>query len=157
MKAKNLLSILTAIIFLVTILFTLTTCKKKEEDPPPANEEFVIAPNAKFIVDNDWQSMIKSVDSTNYTLTFDNALLSKYTLAKGDLVVSSVGNGLLRKIETVTQSGNNVQIQTSQATLVDLIQQGTVDFKGSLSLSRIKSITYYCPGISLDTVSIKSG
>ena len=155
MKTKSLLSVLTAIIFLVTILFTLTTCKKKSEDPPPANE-FVISPTAKFIVDNDWQSMVKNIDSANFTLTCSNDILTKYSLAQGSLLVSSVGNGLLRKIETITQSGNDVTIQTSQATLVDLIQQGTVDFKGSLTIPQIKSIKYYYPGVYLDTVNVKS-
>jgi len=156
MKIKRVFSILISFTFLVTILFTLTTCKKKSEDPPPTNNEFVIAPKAKFIVDNDWQSMVKNIDSANYTVTFDKGLLSKYSLAKGDLMVSSVGNGLLRKIESITQTGNDVKFQTSQATLVDLIQQGDIDFKESLSLSKIKSIRCYYPGISLDTVSIKS-
>ena len=156
MKTKKVFSILISLTFLVTILFTLTTCKKKSEDPPPTNNEFVIAPTAKFIVDNDWQSMVKNIDSTNFTMTFDKGLLSKYSLTKGDLMVSSVGNGLLRKIESITQTGNDVKIQTSQATLVDLIQQGDIDFKESLSISKIKSIKYYYPGISLDTISIKS-
>jgi uncharacterized protein (TIGR02145 family) len=156
MRTKKLLSDLTLFAVLASFLFTLTTCKKKEEDPPPSNEEFVIAPTAKFIVDNDWQSMVESVDSTNYTLTFNKDVISRYSLVQGSLIVSSAGNGLLRKIESITQSGNNVTIQTSQATLADLIQQGTIDYKGSLSLSKVKSITYYYPGISLDTVSIKT-
>jgi len=155
-KTKSPFSGVMPVIVLVMLLLILTTCKKKAEDPPPTNDSFVIAPTAKFIVDNDWQSMVKSIDSTNYTLTFDNVLLSKYSLAQGDLMVSSVGNGLLRKIESITQSGTNVQIQTSQATLVDLIKQGDIDFKTSLSISRIKSIQYNYPGIYLDTVIDKS-
>lgn len=156
MKTKKALSILTKFTLLVTILFTLTTCKKKAEDNPQANDTFLISPKAKFIVDNDWQSMIQSIDSTNYTLTFDKGLLSKYSLSQGDLMVSSVGNGLLRKIDTITQSGNNIQIQTSQATLTDLIQQGDIDFRSSLLTSGIKSIKYYYPGVHLDTANLKS-
>ncbi len=156
MKAKKFLTVLTLLVILVTIIFTLTTCKKKAEDPPPVTDEFVIAPTAKFIVDNDWQSMVKSIDSTNYTLTFDKGLLSKYSLAQGSLIVSSLGNGLLRKIETITQPGNDVIIQTSQATLVDLIQEGDIDYQKALTISQIKSIKYYYPGVFLDTVNVKS-
>jgi len=155
MKTKKAFSILKSFIFVVTILLTLTTCKKETEDPPATNE-FVIAPKAKFIADNVWQSMLTNIDSVTYKLTFNKDLLNTYSFSKGDLIVSSDGNGLLRKIETITQSGNEVIIQTSQATLVDLIQQGDIDFNESLSISRIKSIKYYYPGVFLDTVSVKS-
>jgi len=156
MKTKKIFFILISFTFWVTILFTLTTCKKKEEEPPPVTDEFVIAPTAKFIVDNDWQSMLENIDSADYTLTFKKEVLNTYVFAQGDLMVSSVGNGLLRKIETITQSGNDVIIQTSQATLVDLIQQGDIDYQGALTISQIKSITYYYPGVYLDTVNGKS-
>jgi len=156
MKRKQLYKSFSLLVLTGMFLFALTTCKKKSDDPPPTNDEFVIAPTAKFIVDNDWQSMLENIDSADYTLTFKKELLNTYAFTQGDLIVSSVGNGLLRKIESITQTSNDVKLQTSQATLVDLIQQGDVDFKESLSLSKIKSIKYYYPGISLDTVSIKS-
>jgi len=156
MKIKKGVSVMILSVILITIVVSMTTCKKKTEEPPPVTDEFLIAPEARFIVDNDWQSTVISIDSADYTLTFDKGILTNYSLKQGDLLVSSMGNGLLRKIETITESGNNVQIQTSQATLVDLIKQGDIDFKGSLTVSQIKSIEYYYPGIYLDTVSIKS-
>ncbi|MCX6246157.1 MAG: LamG domain-containing protein [Bacteroidetes bacterium] len=156
MKSTRIISKLITLTMFITIILTVVTCKKKE-DSNTNTPGFVIAPTAKFITDSDWQSMVTSIDSSNYTLTFDKGILSKYPLAQGDLIVSSVGNGLLRKIEVFTQSGNNVQVQTSQATLTDLIQEGVIDYKSSLSLSKIKSIKYYYKGIHLDTSNLKSG
>jgi len=157
MDIKQGFSIISKLCLLTIIIITLTTCSKKGEDPPPPEAaQCIISPKAKFIVDTDWQSKITSIDSSNYTMIVDQDLISKYSLVPGDLIVSSVGNGILRKIETITSSGNNLQIQTSQATLVDLIQQGDIDFKTSLTVSKIKSINYYYPGVQLDTISIKS-
>lgn len=144
------------LLFIVIFAIALTSCKKDNNETPPENEEFIIASNAKFIIDDDWQAMFKSIDSTDYTLIFDKELLDKYSFQQGDLIVSSEGNGLLRKIESVNQEGNNLQFETSQATLVDLIQQGNIDYKGPLDFSKIKSIKYYYPGIHLDTLNTKT-
>jgi len=51
---------------------------------------------------------LTNTDSTNFTYTFDNGILSKYSLAVGDLLVSSVGNGILRENETITQNVDNI-------------------------------------------------
>ena len=154
MKTSRIISLFTV---LIIVMLSYNSCKKdKEEEPPPGPIEFKISPQAKFIVDNDWQSTLESIDSTTYALTFNKELLNNYSFSQGDLIVSSVGNGLLRKIEAINLSGNDVQIQTSQATLVDLIQQGDIDYSGPLTVSQIKSITYNYPGITLDTISTKS-
>lgn len=156
MKTSHLLRSLAAYTALAVLILVFVTCKKKDDETPPQTTGFVIAPNAKFIVDNDWTSLLTHVDSSNFTLTFNNALMSRYSLTQGNLIVSSAGNGLLRKIDVISQSGDQVQIQTSQATLTDLIQQGDIDFKSSLTVSKIKSIKYYYPGIYLDTARVKS-
>lgn len=144
-------------LLLITILFGLSTCNKNPDSVPPAtSNNIVIAQNAKFITDSDWQNIIQTVDSSNFTLTGGNDLLSKYSLKQGDLIVSSYGNGLLRKVESILQSGNGVQIQTSQATLTDLIKQGSIDFQGHLTLPKAKKSKNYYPGFSLDSPIIKS-
>ena len=156
MRTSRIITLFTVLI-IVTVALTYNSCKKKgSEDPPPDPIEFQISPEAKFITDNDWQSMLESIDSTTYTLTFHKDLLNTYSFTQGNLIVSSVGNGLLRKVESIDLSGNDVQIQTSQATLEDLIQQGDIDYSGSLNVSQIKSITYHYPGITLDTINTKS-
>ncbi len=154
MKLKRLPSVLIQLFISFAIIFTLSTCKKKTDETQPTTDPVVIASNAKFIVDSDWQSIV--VDSSDYTFTMNQGVVDKYSLVTGDLIVSSKGNGILRKIDTIIQSGTHIQIQTSQATLVNLIRQGSIDYRTTLSSSKIKSIKYYYPGISLDTSSIKS-
>ena len=97
MKTTSFFSKIMLLIAVLTMM-TYSSCKKDKEEEPPI-KEFVIAPNAKFIIDNDWQSMLINIDSTTYTFTFNQALLNNYSLKQGDLIVSAVGNGLLRKIE----------------------------------------------------------
>lgn len=127
----------------------LTSCKEDSNDDPKPEDQIVIAPTAKFIPCDDWKTMIKSIDSTNFTITCYKTLVDNYSLVPGDLIVSSEGNGILRKIDAINNSGNDIIITTSQATLTDLIKQGTIDFKTSLTTTGIKGIQYYYPGITL--------
>ncbi|NCA76791.1 MAG: hypothetical protein EOM90_10680 [Alphaproteobacteria bacterium] len=155
MKTNNVLMFVCRIFLFGLIIMSMTTCKKETENSTPEGE-FIIASEAKFVVNNDFQSMLTNIDSSTYALTFKKEILNTYPIKQGDLIVSSVGNGLLRKIELITETGNEVTIQTSQATLVDLIQQGDIDYKGTLTTSQIKSIKYYYPGVYLDTANVKS-
>lgn len=138
------------------LLFILTTCKEDSKDDPIPADQVVIAPTAKFILGDDWKTMIKSIDSANFTITSDKTLVNNYLLIPGDLIVSSEGNGILRRIDAINNSGSDIIIITSQATLADLIKQGTIDFKTSLTKANIKSIQYYYPGISLNKEDLKS-
>ena len=54
-------------------------------------------------------------------------------LTPGDVVVGAAGDGFLRRIDEVRQVGGELQLQTSQATLGDAIQQGTI--RSTLSLA----------------------
>jgi hypothetical protein len=72
----------------------------------------------------------------------------------GDIVVSSAGEGLLRKVKSISTVGNSIQVQTDQATLTDAIQKGLIDFKQPLNVSQIKSIKYYYGGVKLNTGNI---
>lgn len=156
MKTRNFLVLLRELSVLGLLLFILTTCKEDSKDDPITEDQIVIAPTAKFILSDDWNTMIKSIDSSNFTITSNQTLVNNYSLVPGDLIVSSEGNGILRKIDAINNSGNDIIIITSQATLVDLIKQGTIDFKTTLTKANIKSIQYYYPGITLNKEDLKS-
>lgn len=156
MMTTNIFSRFAAKSIFFALLIILTTCKKKVEEIPANLDEFILAPEAKFIDNADWESIVIDVDSTDYTILIDKNASNKYSFKQGDLLVNSVGNGLLRRIESISDSATNLQIRTSQATLTDLIKQGKIDFRAALTTSMIKGIKYNYPGIYMDTKHIKS-
>jgi hypothetical protein len=139
------------------ILATASSCKKKSSDDSTPSTPTIVSGDAKFITDGVFKGAIQSVDSSTWSLNFNSSLASSVTLKPNDILVSTVGNGLLRRIESVTQSGNCIVLQTSQATLADLLKQCDISFKQDLKVSQIKSIKYFYPGISLTTGPVKSG
>lgn len=73
--------------------------------------------NTIIIKDSDWINNIVSVNETEYTFVFKPALLDLYNLNEGDFIVSSISNGYLRQIKSVSTSGNQVTIKTDFASI----------------------------------------
>lgn len=137
-----------------TILLSPSCKKQTEEDPP--GDEIVIAEEAKVIEESTWNQNFIAVDSANFTLTFSkNEAIEN--IKAGDIIVSSAGEGLLRRVSSVEIINNEIIIQTSEATLTELIQQGLVDFQQQLTIPQIKSVDYHYGGIALDTLNYKNG
>ncbi|MBU2553156.1 MAG: fibrobacter succinogenes major paralogous domain-containing protein [Bacteroidetes bacterium] len=137
-----------------TILLSPSCKKQTEEDPP--GDEIVIAEEAKVIEESTWNQNFIAIDSTNFTLTFSkNEAIEN--IKAGDIIVSSAGEGLLRRVSSVEIVNNQIVIRTSEATLTDLIQQGLIDFQQQLTIPQIKSIEYHYGGIALDTLNYKNG
>jgi len=149
--------LLLAGMILTGFILLFTGCKKDkdkvEEEPQP---EVIIADNAKFIDQATWQGSYVSVDSTTWTYLF-TAGISAMNFKEGDIMVSAAGQGALRKITRITTIGNQVEFQTTGATLTDIFKQARITIDTFLTLSKIKSIRYYYPGIVLDTSRLKHG
>ncbi|MCB2207995.1 MAG: hypothetical protein KQH67_06825 [Bacteroidetes bacterium] len=138
-----------SVAFFLLFLFPQPGCKKDKIEPEPEPEpEIIIAENTKVIADQDWNSNIVSIDTNDYTLTFDDAINVNYDLKVGDVVVSSVGYGLLRKITDISSDGQNIIISTEQASLSDAILKGELKFKVDVSNpQKIKKIKYQADGV----------
>jgi len=126
-------------------------CKKDKTEPEP-EPDIIIAENTKVISDQDWNSKILSVDSTDFTLTFNSGINTNYNLEVGDVIVSSVGYGLLRKITNISASGQNIIVSTEQASLADAILKGELKFEVDVSNpQKIKRIVYQAKGVRFIT------
>lgn len=146
---KNLLPIL--------LIFSLVfaTCKKdKVEDSPPKIGDVVIPKEVKVIDSQTWNKNYISLDSVSKTITFSKDISSSQPMKTGDIVVSSAGEGLLRKVKSISTVGNSITVQTESATLTDAIQKGLIEFKQPLNVSQIKSIKYFYGGIKLNKGNI---
>jgi len=152
MKTKGAIYMLAAC-FLSSLLILQSGCKKDKEMSDP-EQKVVIAENTKVIDQTNWQSSFVSVDSATYTYTF-NSNINNMNLKVGDIMVSTDGEGLLRKVKTITTVGSQVKIQTEQATLADVIKEGQIKIDTALTISNIKNIKYHYAGINLDTSNLK--
>jgi len=108
------------IIFLIITGLLLVSCDPQENPDP---DEVVVSESAQIIEDQMWDENILLIDSTDYTLTFREDLIAVQPLEVGDVLVSTVGNGLLRKISgiTTTKGGGEIVVETEFASLADVI------------------------------------
>jgi len=143
-------------VLLPVLLLTLNlSCKKdKVEDSPQKIGDVVIPNEVKVIDSQTWNKNFISLDSVSKAITFSKDISSSQSVKTGDIIVSSAGEGLLRKVKSVSTVGNSITVQTESATLTDAIQKGLIEFKQPLNVSRIKSIKYFYGGIKLNKGNI---
>jgi photosystem II stability/assembly factor-like uncharacterized protein len=121
------------ILYLLVVL-SLITCNKENDDLDPngnGNEplEPVIAPVAR-VMDNTARGSLLSIDTSDFTLVFraDNTFAEG--LAINDIIVDGVNeidpHGMLRKVVSVQNDGENITVKTVQARLTEVIQQGSI-------------------------------
>ncbi|MEK6845196.1 MAG: hypothetical protein AABY26_00435, partial [Nanoarchaeota archaeon] len=82
-------------------------------------------------------SQLENVSSDKKTWSFDSSSSYAKSLKKGDVIVADINEhtpyGALRKVSSKSNSGSQIQVTTTQATLEDTLSDGT--FKGKLELS----------------------
>jgi len=125
----------------------MTTCKD-EDNNTPGPDEIVIADNVNVLDNQTWNNSFESLDTSNYTLTFSNDI--KNLIKPGDVIVSSAGEGLLRKAVSVDSSiSGKIIVQTEDAYLTDVVNQGVVEYDQTLTLGMIDNIKYNYDGMKL--------
>jgi uncharacterized protein (TIGR02145 family) len=134
------------IVWVGIVILTLTTCKKDDNTPDP--DKIVIAENVRVLDSQTWNDNFISMDSSDYTLTFTDNI--KNLIKPGDIIVTSVGEGLLRKAKSVDSSTvGKFLVQTEATYLTDAINQGVVEYNQPLTLGMIDNIQYHYKGIKL--------
>jgi uncharacterized protein (TIGR02145 family) len=136
-------------LLLISSVCMLTTCKKDKQESVTGG--VVIADNVSQIPNETWDKNFISMDSTNYTLNFSDNIDSAMKFKPGDILISTTGDGLLRKVTSVKTAGGKTQVQTEFASLVDAVEQGELDLDQPLYPSQVKSIEYNVPGMRSKT------
>jgi uncharacterized protein (TIGR02145 family) len=135
MKLKSNFRFLGIVAFLATtVLFN--SCKK-DEDPFNIydNGKTIIPKTTKVITDSNFSTSLISIDSTSYTLTF-NAANIPGNINVGDIIVSGVGDGLLRKVTKISNSSNQVVLQTEKVSFSDGFQKADLEFNSSTTTKK---------------------
>jgi uncharacterized protein (TIGR02145 family) len=145
-----------SVILLAGIIILLTAgCKKDTSEEPSSG--IIIPSTTKVITSADWKSGLVSIDSISHTYVFNSSVLSTYNLKTGDVMVSDVGNGCLRKISGITSSGGLVTVTTTQASLSDAIEDAESSFNLQMTPDKIKSIRLLDRNCRIRPVMKKSG
>ena len=149
MKTKTILITFIGLLAISALVFQ--ACKK---DNPATNQN--VPETTKVIDEQTWQTNLNAMDSSDYTLYFDEGINGDISIKVGDYLVSSNGNGLLRKIKNVTIINGEVIVETEFASLTDVVSEGQTSFKSVLSLQKVGRINFLKEGIVLDTTMMKS-
>jgi photosystem II stability/assembly factor-like uncharacterized protein len=130
------------ICFILLLLAITVSCKKKEDnatkpDPGPTTDP-VIAPNTKVLTPEARGSMLV-LDYNAFTFKFGSGSDFAKNLKVNDIIVDKGSNamtyGFLRKVTSIEPDGNNINVLTVQATLAEVIRQGSIHIDG-LKLKR---------------------
>jgi len=96
------------------------------------------------------QGLTVSADASTITLPVSSSVAQ--SLAAGNVlavgITTATPNGLLRKVVSVSQSGSQVVVATTQATLADAFQQLDFRFGTALNPQNLKP-TMLAPGVSI--------
>ncbi|MBI4689285.1 MAG: hypothetical protein HY754_03315 [Nitrospirae bacterium] len=136
------------LIFYIALLIMLSTCGgdvKVEEGSTGgssgSSSESTVIPSTTKVLDDTTTQKLSSVSSDGSTLTFSENTTQLQSLKSGDVIAVNVTSltpyGLLRKVTSVSTSGNQVTVQTTQATITDAIQKGTIQLSKTLTQSDI--------------------
>jgi formylglycine-generating enzyme required for sulfatase activity len=139
---------------LLVLLFN--SCNKEDDKQDKPDDEVSISQDAELILQTDWVNTIQAVDTTDYTFTFSDEILNTNEITEGDIIVSSEGEGYLRRIWKVTVSGGEVTVETEFASLDEVIENGGFSIEEQLTQNKIKEVYYYKERVRVDTSYAKS-
>lgn len=107
----------------------------------------VVEPTVKVLP----TSVTASINTNTGAVTLSGDNIPSFV--PGDVMVSSAGNGLLRKVTTapvpLNTTGTIMEVQTTQATLTDAFQQAEVSYPDTLTSSDIDHIENMADGVTL--------
>jgi uncharacterized protein (TIGR03437 family) len=112
----------------------------------------VIIPNTTQVLDSQGSQGL-SVSADGNTLTLPTSSPVAVGLSAGNVlaigITPATPNGLLRKVVSTSQSGGQIQVQTTQATLLDAFQQANVTFGSALGPQNAHPVQRLPAGISV--------
>jgi len=119
---------LAAVLVALCLVVCIPGCSSSVDSDDDDDEEVVISEDA-FIVDDVEDVTFVEAGSTSVVL---NYVGDPPDIEVDDILVGSDGGGYLRKVVSVTVDGGTITVETAEATLSDVIEEGTLQFDGVL-------------------------
>ena len=112
-----------------------------------------IIPSTSKVVDDTTAQALSSVSFDGSILTFSKNSSQLQSLSSGDVVAVGITDstpyGLLRKVTSVSTVGSEVVVETTQATLSDAVQSGSIAVSKTLTQSELKASKALKKGVVL--------
>lgn len=147
MKRSNTKTAIISMLFLFSSIQLMNTgCSKDDNDNLDQSTNNtatnVVKQNVKVIKPEDASLVSNSTDLSQGIYKFDFSKTPD-TYAINDIIVGKEGYGFLRKVTSISYSGNTVTFETKQAALSDVFSKAnyaieTADFQGGIS--KVKSL-----------------
>jgi hypothetical protein len=154
MNTKTLLSGSLTFAILLVIGLTFTTCKEDDSDQEP-DGNVIIPSTTKIISDDNFLNYMVSYDSAEYFLVFAKDLLNEIKLNVGDVIVSTYGDGMLRKVTAINETSNEVSIETEFASITEALTKGEISFYDELPPYMVSESRAFVEGITDRTNYLK--
>ncbi|GEM_PF-3392290 len=129
---------------LVVLFIFINNCAQR--NPIEPDSPVIVNPQTRILKDGTLQLMKQQTENE---IIFDTQAKEVSKLTAGNIIVSSKGNGFLRKIITTETTPAEIKIQTEPATLTDVFEQASVNMVQQLNPTDFQQITPLQKGISL--------
>lgn len=148
------------VFLLLIMIIVLSACKDDEEVTPPAAEEPYVQPFENAIIppttvplDEASSDALTSLSSDG-ELVFESSNSQLDTLEVGDVLIIGVTPatpyGALKKVTSISPSGNGFSVQTVQAKITDAYQEVHIQYEQVLGLEDINmDSTFLAEGVTL--------
>jgi len=115
--------------------------------PTFGQQVFSYTPETK-ILENAAMSAFIRQDGTKFHFYTSAAQIA--TLQPGDVIVGTSGEGFLRKVVSVETVNGELIVETVDATLEDVIAEGTINLQQELTAANLVSVTPLMSGVKVD-------
>ena len=125
---------------------TITMNSNRTVFPTFSLSEFKFQPTTKLLDDTTMQYFIKQEGDTFY---FNPQATVIMNLIAGDIMMSRIEQGILKRVSSVSIQNDLIVVQTTAATLEDAIEQGTIAVTEKLTHAQLKSPVELIEGVTL--------
>lgn len=127
-------------ILLLVIIFILFSSCKKDDNPVTSgnnstNPNVIIPPTTKVISNSEYVNNIISVSGDSLQFVFNSGVNVIDNLDSTSVAIMQVGEGILRKVDSVRKNNNTTSVYTHKTSLSKAVQSGTISIYKQLQTS----------------------
>ncbi|MBN1550720.1 hypothetical protein JW979_04605, partial [bacterium] len=131
LQSKVIRIILVFVVFSLVLLSCQKGSDKNPAGPDKNNDELVINDQTVSIESDDFSSDLVTMDDNQLLVKGNSSFVGN--LKEGSIIVSDYGEGIFRYVEHMDTIGGNVVIDTRPAKLDEVILQGAIEYKATIT------------------------
>ncbi|MCC5931112.1 MAG: SUMF1/EgtB/PvdO family nonheme iron enzyme [Cyclobacteriaceae bacterium] len=138
----------------IALLFIAVGCEKEleidiDENPGGYDDGTTTIPaSTKYISPGLWNTNFIGITEDSSTIVFKHDLLTDQPIKKGDVLISSEGDGFLRKVVEVNVENSQIEILTEPASLIEAFENLEINLEIPNDSLLVESIELFGEGVS---------